>query len=236
MKVKSIIQRVQSLYSKGVQSDDSRLSPRHIYNKMLSVRLMLITQKANKKQSLNQWNYQVLPCIELIKVDRHECPCLPPVGCKFYRSKYKIPKPIYSIFGPLIQSVTTVDGSVIFSATTWEGIKYEVNNKYTGKSPKYFIKNQYLYILGGNKPKVVTIPGGIFEDPIEVDKFLSYCNEGCTDCQECESPLDKEFPIDGDLIEPLIEFCKSELIGEFVQMSQDKTNNSKDDNQSNPNE
>ena len=35
MKIKEIIQRVQSLYSKGVQSDDTRLSDRHIYNKMV---------------------------------------------------------------------------------------------------------------------------------------------------------------------------------------------------------
>ena len=66
MKVHEIIQRVQSLYSKGCQSDDSRLSPRHIYSKLVSLRSKYISQQAKKKQKINQWNFQTLPCVELI--------------------------------------------------------------------------------------------------------------------------------------------------------------------------
>ena len=40
-----VIQRIQSLYSKGVQSDDSRLRPRHIYNKLLSTTAKLYEQQ-----------------------------------------------------------------------------------------------------------------------------------------------------------------------------------------------
>ena len=60
MKVIEIIQRIQSLYSKGAQSDDSRLSDRHIYNKLLTLRSKYISQQAKKKQKVNQWNFQVL--------------------------------------------------------------------------------------------------------------------------------------------------------------------------------
>ena len=94
MKIGEIVQRVQSLYSKGVHSDDSRLSARHIYNKLLTVRARLISQEAKKKQKISQWNYQTISCIELIKVPAHECPCLPPIGCDMLRSKYKLPKPL----------------------------------------------------------------------------------------------------------------------------------------------
>jgi len=59
MTIKEIIQRVQSLYSKGVQSDDVRLEDRHIYNKMITVRSKLISQEAKKRQKINQWNYQI---------------------------------------------------------------------------------------------------------------------------------------------------------------------------------
>ena len=41
MIIGDIIQRIQSLYSKGVQSDDTRLKSRHIYN-------VLITNRNNK--------------------------------------------------------------------------------------------------------------------------------------------------------------------------------------------
>ena len=49
MKIGEIIQRIQSLYSKGVESDDTRLMSRHIYNKLLTVRARLISQDAKKK-------------------------------------------------------------------------------------------------------------------------------------------------------------------------------------------
>ena len=54
MKIGEIVTRVQSLYSKGVASDDSRLSNRLIYNKMLTVRSRLIVEQAKKKQRISR--------------------------------------------------------------------------------------------------------------------------------------------------------------------------------------
>ena len=109
MIVKELIQRVQALYSKGVKSDDSRLSSRHIYNKLLSVRARLISQEAKKKQRISQWNYQTIPCIKMIEVPAHDCPCLPPIGCKILRSEHKIPSPLSGLSGDLIDWVRTID-------------------------------------------------------------------------------------------------------------------------------
>ena len=91
MIIKEVIQRVQSLYSKGVESDDTRLSSRHIYNKLLTVRAKLFQEKINKKQFISPYSYSEFNCIELIKVPVHECPCVPPLGCCTLRSKYKFP-------------------------------------------------------------------------------------------------------------------------------------------------
>lgn len=234
MKVGEIIQRIQSLYSKGVNSDDSRLTSRHIYNKILTVRSKLIYQKANKKQKLNQWNFQTLPCIELVKAEVHECPCLPPIGCSILKTKYPLPKPITNLTTHLIQSVSTIDGSVIYSEIGWNEYKYKKGNKYTANKPDYFIRNGHLFITYKSGPKVITVTG-LFEDPWEAEKFPSYCPD-CEDCIDCSSILDMEFPIDNDLTDTLIEFCIQELIIIFTQNQEDKTNNSKDDNQSNPNE
>ena len=41
-----IIERIQSAYSKGVKTDDSRLSSRHIYSKIKSVRNRLVVLQA----------------------------------------------------------------------------------------------------------------------------------------------------------------------------------------------
>lgn len=226
MLVKELIQRVQSLYSKGVQSDDSRLTPRHIYNKLLTVRTKLISQKVKKKQKISQWNYTTLECVELIKAQAYECPCLPPVGCQILRTKEKLPKPLIDLSKHLIQSVTSVDGSITYSETSFKTKKYQKGRKYTSKKPDYYIHNDYLFITHSSGPKVVTIVG-LFENPMEAEKYPSLCKD-CKDCEDCSSPLDKEFKIDSDLVDTLIEMTFNELIVLFNQNREDLTNNTHD--------
>ena len=229
MIIGEIIQRVQSLYSKGVQSDDSRLTTRHIYNKMLTVRAKLISQEAKKKQKVNQWNYQTLPCIELEKAPIHECPCLPPIGCKILKTKHPLPKPLSNLDNHLIQSVTSLDGEVLYSEVGWVEKKYKSSNKYTSAKPDYYIRNRYLYLTHKNGPKIITVTG-LFEDPIEVSNYPSFCEEDCTteDCKDCTSPIDKEFPIDNDMVDTLIEMSVNELLVLFSQGKEDISNNTRD--------
>lgn len=227
MKIEEIIQRIQSLYSKGVHSDDSRLSARHIYNKLLTVRSRLISQEAKKKQKISQWNYQPISCVELIKVPSHECPCLPPVGCEILRSKYKLPKPLSGLSSTLIQSVTTVDRLTKISEVSINAMKSLAGNKYASKALNYFIEDGYLYISTPTKLQFIRVIG-LFEDPIEASKFETYC--GCEDCDSCIDYQKEEFPIDNDLVDPLIELTIQELIILFSQSVADNSNNSSDDN------
>ena len=129
MKTEEIIQRVQSLYSKGVQSDNSRLSSRHIYSKLLTSRSKLLHQKLSKRQKISQFNYQTLPCVELIEAPKNECPCLPPVGCTILKSKYPLPKVLVSLNAHAIEYVTSVDGAISYDETTWTklGIRKEID-------------------------------------------------------------------------------------------------------------
>lgn len=223
-----IIQRVMSLYSKGVQSDDSRLSKRHVYNKLLTSRARLVSQQAKKKQILSQWTYQTLPCVELVEVSPYECPCIPPKGCTILRTKHELPNPITSYSNHLIQSVTSLDGSIIYSEIGWIEKKYKNASKYISKKPDFFIRNNYLYITHTSGPKLISITG-LFNDPFEVMEYPSYCDD-CEDggCNDCLSPLDTEFPIDSDMIDTLIEMAVNELLGVFTKSREDITNNSKD--------
>jgi len=228
MLISEIIQRIQSLYSKGVQSDDSRLTSRHIYNKMLTVRTKLISQKAKKKQKISQWNYQTIPCIELEKASVHECPCLPPIGCSILKTKQPLPQPLTDLNKHLLQSVTSIDGSIIYSEVGWTEKKYKSANKYTANKPDYYIRNDYLYITHRNGPKIIAITG-LFEDPLEAENYPSFCPDNdCEDCEDCSSPLDKDFPIDVDLVDTLIEMSVNELIILFSKNIEDLTNNTQD--------
>lgn len=235
MIIKEILQRVQSLYSKGVQSDDSRLSARHIYSKVLTSRARLITQRMDKRQPISQWVYQTLDCVELVKAEPYECPCLPSVGCTILRTKLELPNPLTGILnGHMIQSVTSAEGSVTFSETTWKDKKYSVGAKYTSTKPDFYIRNNYLYITTKDSPKIISITG-LFDDPLEAKNFPGVCGSvPCKEstpednCPECASPLDMELPIEKTMVETLVEMAANELIGVFKQNQEDITNNSVD--------
>lgn len=225
MKIGELIQRVQSLYSKGVQSDDTRLSNRHIYNKLLTVRSLLVSQKVNKKQRVSSWLLQTMPCVEIVKVPKHQCPCLPPVGCDIYRSKFKLPKPVSGLNGHMIQQVTTIDRSTKIDEVAMSSINYRGGNKYTAKKMNFFIDNGFLYLTLPTKIKAVSVTG-LFEDPFEVSNFKGLCDSDTN--ADCIDIMEQEFPLEADKIDTLIELSVKELVEMFSNMREDITNNTRD--------
>lgn len=230
MILKDLIQAIQSLYSKGVQSSESRLTSRHIYNKFLRVRAKLFREMSNKKQKISDWNYQTLNCVELIEVPAHQCSCVPPMGCEILRSKFKLPRPITGLNAHLIKAVTSITGENIYSEVSIKEKQYKKGNKYTSNKPDFFIEDGYLFtthVKGSPRIlKVVILPG----DPAEARQFESYCDD-CPECVECESPLDMEFPIELEMAETMIPIAADELIREFNGYGrEDRTTDSQDDN------
>jgi len=226
MYIKEVIERIQSLYSKGVSSDESRLSDRHVYNKILTVRMQLISQQLKKKQRVSDWNYSVLPCVELIKVPNHECSCLGDLGCDVYRTKFKVPRVLTDSNRHYVEYVMTVENGQRIEEVSRQGVLYLKGNKYTGTKPKYLFENGYFYFPLKKSPGVVKIKL-LAEDPLEAKHYPSLCDD-CQDCTDCIPAYDHEFDIDGDLIEPLIDICVQEIIGVFGQRSEDVQNNSRD--------
>lgn len=225
--ISEIIQRIQSAYSKGVQSKDTRLTDRHIYSAALTARGTLIEQQANKTQYINDWVYQTLPYVRLEKA--------PITGVNVPKSKVilksvnPLPKLVSNISKRLIRSVTSLDGSISFSSTTFSLNKYNKGNKYTGDKSKVYVRNKYLYLTVLTQLEAISIDA-IFEDPIEVYQFnLDNDPNPCDDCK-CKSAYDIEFPIDRDLLGAVVRLAEPELISLFSQMTEDTTNNAIDDN------
>ncbi len=227
MEIIKVIQRVQSAYSKGVQSDDSRLTNRHIYNALVTNRQRLIVQQARKRQKLSDWNFIVLPCVELIEVPAHECSCLMELGCRVYRTKYPLPKVLTDLNRHIISWVFTIDNSMKIEEASREEILYIKGNKYTSGKQKYVLENSHLYFpVRGGTPGVVKVKL-LAEDPVEAYNYPSMCGD-CVDCEDCEAIVDKEFPIDGELLQTVIEMTAEELIGIFWKGQEDQTNNTAD--------
>lgn len=220
-----VIQLVQSGYSHGVQSDDSRLSNRHIYRELRNARNTVITQQARKKQKISDWNYIVLPCVELIEVPSHECPCLPEAGCSVYRTKYPLPKPLTDLDDHLIQWVLSVENSTKINIITREQYLYNAGNKYTSKNLKGVFESGHIFFYGVHVPEAVKIKF-LPEDPEEAYAYPSMCP--CTDCDPCMSLLDKDFPIDGDMLGTVIDIAVDKLKNWFSRNIEDQTNNTAD--------
>lgn len=226
MVIREIIQRVLSAYSKGVSSDDSRLSKRHIYNKLLTTRALLLSREAKQKRKISNWNYMVLPCVEIIEVPSNEsCPCIPATGCNMYRSKHKLPRPIISLVSHMIKSVTTLDKTVKFTEMSLNQNIYSNGSKYAKKTNRYILENGYLYLESPYPPIVVRVEF-LPEDVVETQEFINYCT---TDSDLCSfNILDMEFPIDGSLLDALVQLTYEELVVGFQRSIQDSSNDSRD--------
>lgn len=229
MKIGEIISRVQSAYSAGIASDDIRLSSQLVFNKMLSVRSKLMTQSLNKKQAMGQWLYETLPCVEMIEVPIHQCPCLPVGNCMILRSKHKIPSPLTGLSNDMIRSVNTIDFSHKIDAITLNAYQAQRGAKYTSKKMNYFVQDEYLYISTPTKIKVVMVTG-MFEDVLAVEKFKGLCD--CQDCVDCLDYKEIEFPIGLDQVDTMVELISAELVVLYKQISPDNLNNSIEDTQS----
>lgn len=226
MLIEEVIQTVQSLYSKGVQSKDTRLSSRHIYSELLTARSTVLKQQVNKRQKINDACYQPLSCIELEKALPHECPTAPKGNNFILRSKYELPKPISNLDKLLIQYVTSIDGTTRFDKTEFENIKYMDGNKYTGNKPKYYIKNNYLYITTLIFLKAVSA-NVLLEDPIQGYLFPSMCGEN--DNCACQDVTEFDFHTDRDSFTSVSKIAQQALIIMFSQMKEDRNANASDD-------
>ena len=224
MKISEAIERVQSAYSKGMQSDDSRLSNRHIYSKLRSSRIRVISQQLSKKQIVSQWCYQPI-VVKLITAPVHECAVITSITCKILRSELTIPQIFTNMDMHIIQSVTSLDGSHEYGITSWEELRHKKGRKYTKDLPEYFIKNGYLYITDKRVLEMVLITA-IFNDPIEAKTYSDSCGGVYNSCL---SYLDYDFALDGKLEEAVIELTANEFLYTFSQTRDDRQNNAADD-------
>lgn len=224
---REIFQRILSLYAKGVHTRDIKLTRRHIYNKALTSRNRLLQREVNKKVSLSLENYQILNCLKLELAPITECNCIPQeildLTKKVYKSVLPIPEILKANSGYLVKGIHTVDGQMYLDYEQYSNLKYYKGRKWGLTKPFVFIHNNYLYEINADY-QLLSIEA-IFTNPLRVFEFN---NCDCEDYVECDSYLDKDFPLEGTLVEALLDLIKEELIGLFQHGKVDNSNNSQD--------
>lgn len=216
MTLNQLVYDIKNIISGGTQSDDIRISDRQVTFWINQARATLIGQLLSDGKSIPDALIQHLECVELECVDAAEC-CEISTCAKVLKSVQKIPETIGRNNRNTILSVSSPDKTVGFTETTYFRQRTNRHNKYTGNKPRWFTKNNYLYVTNEKVLEYVSL-SGIFEDPTEALLF--------TDCDK--NPCftwDSEYPITSRIASVVTSMILKERIGIMASTPNDQTNN-----------
>ncbi len=182
--------------------EDAFLTDRNIYFLLTKYGQTLLKREDNQFRLMKISSiFQVLPYVELIDVDKVEAGCIGVYsGCYFKRSKEKLPTILDGAFGPIIRTVSSIDGTIELYRTdpgTWVSMTKTTTFKYN-RSIYFWYLNGYLYI-----PNVDW-------DAIRVEAIFEGTIESC-DTDPCEVKQEEQFALPEYLFSEVEQFTLQEL-------------------------
>lgn len=186
----------------------------------------LVAQSLQKRPDINDIWVQQITCLDLIQVDKSEC-CEIETDCIILRTELRIPRSIDANKDNMIIRIESINGDII-SKTNVFASKYNKYSKYTSNKSKWFLKNDYIYVINSEYLSKINIYG-IFETPSELTDFVSCDGNTCFDDNSAYPCTSKMASMITDIV------YKSKVIP-YLQNPQDNTNNANNNLQtSNPN-
>lgn len=182
--------------------EDAFLTDRIIYSLLLKYAKTLIKREDNQFRLMKISSiFKVLPYVELIDVDKVEAGCIGVYsGCYFKRSKEKLPSILDGMFGPIIRTTSSIDGSIEMYRTdpgTWVSMTKTTTFKYN--------RNIYFWYLNG----YIYVPNADW-DAIRVEAIFEGKVETC-DSDPCEVKQDEQFALPEYLFSEVEQFTLQEL-------------------------
>lgn len=189
---------------------DDRISDRLILAAGRSRVETYIAQELESRTLFNNEDlFTTITCVELVPDNVKDCGIVEFRRCKsLMKSKNKIPGLIYSRFGSSVVSVTSIDGSQEFTATSPSGWASKNKRAYASfvESYNYFIQDGYLY-LPNSEIKMVDLVV-LTLNPEEAAEASE-----CQDCDECTSLWDETF-----IVPPkYLEIVSAETLNEVLR-------------------
>ena len=126
--------------------EDPFLTDRTIHSSLIKYGQTLLKREDNQYRLMKISSiFSVIPYLELIDVDKVEAGCIGVYsGCYFKRSKDKLPTILDGVFGPIIRTTSSIDGTIEMFRTdpgTWVSITRSTTFKYN--------KRPYICYLNG---------------------------------------------------------------------------------------
>jgi hypothetical protein len=192
---------------KGVRQD-SFMTDRMIYTFVLKHAKWLMKREDSKNKLMAfSGVIQTMDYVELVEIDKVEACCTGVSSdCKIKRTKDKLPVFLQGYFGPLIRTISSIDGSEELQPilpSIYIGIANSKNYRFN-KTKYYWFLNDYLYFP--NLEWEAVRVEGIFED--DISKYT--CEE-----DKCIVKQEQSFNVPDYLLGELESQVMKDMIGLF---------------------
>ena len=171
-----IIFDVLNIAASGPNSQDFRINEKQVIYWINEIRSQLIAQALQKRQDISDTWVQTVPKVTMSLADVSEATDIP-LDCYLLKSDLQLPQTIENWDDNLVLSVTGLDNTPIGKSNLFRA-RYKTYSKYSYNQASWYIRNNYLYIVNSkdNLISVVTVVG-VFEDPMDLNRFLTATNE-----------------------------------------------------------
>jgi hypothetical protein len=169
--------------------EDAFVTDRQIYFNIIKYGKSLLKREDNQNKLMRMSSLMTtLPVVDLIDVDKVDADCFGVYsGCYFKRTAEKLPDFFQGTYGPLIRSVTSVDGSfdlVQTEPSIFVKISKSTNFKYN-KNIYFWYLNGYIYVANVDWDAIKI--QGIFEG--DTGAFMCEPEAQCKPKQEQQLPF-----------------------------------------------
>jgi len=208
----------------GIESDDENLSNAQVAFMVGYYRAKLLRQDRLKGRMNRELDIDNLGRVPLIEADNNEC-C--ETDACILRTEFKVPKPLETYDSLNITFVGSLTGQP-YDKENHNSVFWTKAAKYTGKSPRWYYQNGYIYIV--NPPTTmlsyVNIQG-IFEDPMVAEQFRT-CD--CPNGDECidEDSLDFEYAMPLHYVDLIVKMVAETELRILTAMPTDISNDGLD--------
>lgn len=202
--IKESISRIRNVFK--LVTEDAFLTDRFIYSLLLK-HSKAFMRREDVLKSIMQYDslFETLPVVDLIETDRIEAGCAGvKTGCKVMRTRDKLPELMTNDIGPVIRTVSSIDGQYIMQqsrSAVYVAIANSTSFKYN-KTKYFWFKNGYLYFPNIDWDAVSI--EGLFEGPVD-----GFCNENDDDCTVAQ---DRNFVIPDYLFTEIEQITQQELM------------------------
>lgn len=224
MLLSELVYNVKNLIAGGIESDDENLANSQVAFIIGYYRARLLRQDKLKGRMNHELTVQNLGRVPLVKADKNEC-C--DIEDCILRTALPIPRPLETYDSLNITFVGNNSGKP-YTKENHNSMYWATSQKYTGKDPRWYYQNGYIYIV--NPPSLMLNEiniQGIFEDPMVAELYRTCdCNnpDPCID----EDNLDFKYPMPLHYTDLIVKMIAESELQILVSLPTDISNDSLD--------